>query len=100
MFVSDMASRLFALSSIFNCFILFYVDILGWAWLGGAQIVDQTSTRQYPGGRSGASTWHDCNLNLTWVFGGKGFSDLPSGLFKFQLIKFIIFFWWFFFFVL
>ncbi|GFO21490.1 galactose oxidase, central domain [Plakobranchus ocellatus] len=50
-----------------------------WTWLAGDQIVDRISTQLYPGAQKGASTWHDVHTNVTWMFGGQGFSQLPLG---------------------
>lgn len=61
------------------CIQIAVVNCEGWAWLGGDKRVDQVSSDWYPGARSGASTWHDVKANLTWMFGGQGFSDVPSG---------------------
>ncbi|XP_071078795.1 uncharacterized protein [Haliotis cracherodii] len=49
-----------------------------WAWIGGDNSVGTLSSSSGPGARSGSSVWTDEDGN-TWLFGGKGFSDISDG---------------------
>ncbi|XP_046558060.1 uncharacterized protein LOC124267190 [Haliotis rubra] len=49
-----------------------------WNWIKGDNSIGTLSSSNGPGARSGSSVWTDED-GITWLFGGKGFSDIDEG---------------------
>ena len=60
-----------------------------WAWLSGNETRNSvgvygekgtSSPSNIPSGRSAALGWHDGSTQVIWLFGGYGYSSVPSTL--------------------